>query len=50
MPTKDVENVDSEAISAGEIVLKGRNKIKDKEYNLVGLVGWWRRNEKGEEN
>ena len=31
--------VDSEAISEGESVLKGRNKIKEKEYNLVGFVG-----------
>ena len=49
MPTQDVEIVDSEVISAGESVLKAQNKIKEKEYNLVGLVGWWRRNEREEE-
>ena len=49
--TATVENV----ISAGEILSKGwknpkdKNQNKNKEYNLVGLLGWWRRIEKLEE-
>ena len=43
--TTTVCSVDN--LSAGEILPKGRNKKK--EYNLMGLLGWWRRNEKDEE-